>query len=277
MSSQDTTREALALADACYAECQIVARFIDEKVRAPVDARAPSVPYGVDFQVQLLRAIAWLRSLIKLNDPGDFQAVATAARSLFEGAVDVTLMHFDPAEHSPEKMDAWELSAKAKYANTMSVYLGTVNRPSEEHEKTILAFLQRESARVEQLRARWWPRNSGPPGHPSRWTGRDLGTDAERADALLASGFVEFYRLRYPQICWNTHGSGAAGIAGVPPEVFPMIGGMAYREAARFAAVVAEVTTKAMGCWNESEFKTLREEMKRASGLVYASHRGPGS
>jgi hypothetical protein len=270
-----TTAEALALADACYAQCQIVARFIDEKVRTAVDARAQSIPYGVDYQVQLLRAIAWLRSLIKLNDPGDFQAVATAARSLFEGAVDVTLMHFDPTENSPEKMDAWELSAKLKYAEAVTRYVSTMGQPPEEHEKTIMAFVQREQARVEQLRARWWPRKSGAAGHPPRWTGRDLGTDSERAEALHPSGFLEFYRLRYPQICWNTHGSGAAGIAGVAPEVFPMIGGMAYREAARFATVVAEVTTKAMGCWNKDEFSALRAEMKRASTLVYASHRGP--
>ncbi len=116
MTAQHHEGEGFALADAFYAECQVVARFIDEKVRVPVDQRVGSVAHGVVFQGQMLRTIAWLRSLGKLNHPGDFQAVTASARALFEGAVDVTLMHFDPANFSPQKMDAWESSAKFKHA-----------------------------------------------------------------------------------------------------------------------------------------------------------------
>lgn len=91
MTAQPLQGEAFALADAFFAECQVVARFIDEKVRLQVDQRVGAVPHGVVFQGQMLRAIAWLRSLGKLNHPGDFQAVTAAARALFEGAVDLTL------------------------------------------------------------------------------------------------------------------------------------------------------------------------------------------
>lgn len=58
-------------------------------------------------------------SLGKLNHPGDFQAVTAAARALFEGAVDVTLMHFDAAVNGPEKMDAWE-----DFAEVVARHLG---------------------------------------------------------------------------------------------------------------------------------------------------------
>ena len=77
--------EAFALAHAFYAECQVVAQFIDDKVRVAVDQHAATVAHGASFQGQTLRAIAWLRSLGKLNHPGDFQAVAASARALFEG------------------------------------------------------------------------------------------------------------------------------------------------------------------------------------------------
>lgn len=274
MTADRTKGEAFALADAFYAECQVVAKFIDEKLRLPVDERAGKVPCGVALQVQLLRAIAWLRSLDKMNHPGDFQAVTAAARALFEGAVDVTLMHFDSASNGPEKMAAWELSAKVKHAQSIATYLSEVGRPPAEDERTILAFLQREKSRVDQLRLRWWPRKDGKPEHPPRWTGRDLGSDSKVADGLFMAGFEEFYRLRYPQICWNTHGSGAAGIANIAPEVFPFIGGMAYREAAKFASVIAEVVAKAMSCWNEADFTALREQMTLASGVVYVAHSG---
>jgi hypothetical protein len=278
VSADQTKGEAFALADAFYAECQVVARFIDEKVRVPVDQHVATSPHGVVFQVQMLRAIAWLRSLAKLNDPGDFQAVTAAARALFEGAVDVTLMHFDPGSHSPEKMDAWEDSAKLKHAQTMARHLGEVGRAPTTEEQTILAYAKREAARIDKLRTRWWPNHSG--RHPPRWTGRDLAPDSKDADKAadghLKADFEEFYRLRYPQICWNVHGSGAAGIANIAPEVFPFVGGRAYREAAKFASVSAEVVARELKCFNEADFTELREQTTLASGLVYVAHRDNG-
>lgn len=62
--------ESLALARALYAQAQAVAQFIDEKVRVPVDERTPTIALGVVFQGQLLRAIAWLRSLASRSSTG---------------------------------------------------------------------------------------------------------------------------------------------------------------------------------------------------------------
>ena len=229
MPEHQTRGEAFALADAFFAECQVVARFIDEKVRLRVDERVGAVPGGIVFQVQMLRAIAWLRSLAKLNHPGDFQAVTAAARALFEGAVDVTLLHYDPATFPPERMDAWQDSAKLKHAETVARYLAETGRDASGEHREVLAYAKREKARIEALRSRWWPNYNGK--HPSRWTGLDLAADAKAADALLDEGFQGFYRLRYPQLCWNVHGSGAAGIANIAPEHFPFIGGMAAPDA----------------------------------------------
>jgi hypothetical protein len=143
MCVDNTKGEPFALADAFYAECQVVAQFIDERVRRSVDERVGSVPHGVVFQVQMLRAMAWLRSLDKLNHPGDFQAVTAGARSLFEGAVDVTLVHFDPAKFSPAKMDAWEDSAKLKHAQTITAYFAELGSDSSDGGRTILSCVPR--------------------------------------------------------------------------------------------------------------------------------------
>jgi hypothetical protein len=269
VSEHKNSGEALALADAFFAECQVVARFIDEKLRLQVDQRTPGVPGGVVFQVQFLRAIAWLRSLAKLNHPGDFQAVTAAARALFEGAVDVTLLHYDPATYPTAKMDAWEDSTKLKHAETVTRYLAETGGDATEHRQ-VLEYANRQKARIEALRSKWWPNYKGK--HPPRWTGLDLGADADAAAALLDEGFLEFYRLRYPQLCWNVHGSGAAGIANVAPEVFPFIGGIAYREAAKFARVVAEVVARHTGCWDEGAFRSLADDLKLAAGAVYLSY-----
>lgn len=206
-----------------------VTGFIDEKLRAAVDERAPNVRHGIAFQGQLLRTIGWLRSLAKLDDPGgDFQVITSAARSVFESAVDVTLMHFDGSANGPEKMDAWEDSAKLKHTQNVADYLSTLGRAPTDAERTMMAFATREKDRIEKLRLRWWSNENG--RHPrNRWTGRDLGTDAKEADKLLPEGFEEFYRLRYPQLCWNVHGSGLAGVANVGPESFAYIGGQSLR------------------------------------------------
>lgn len=261
--------EAFALAHAAYAECQVVALFIDEKVRRPVDARTASVTHGIVFQGQLLRAIAWLRSIGKLNHPGDFQAVTAAARALFEGAVDVTLMHFDPKTFAPAKMDAWEDSAKLKHAQTMAAYLADLGRMPTTEELPILDFLANERTRIDGARKRFWPSLKGK--HPPRWTGQDLAADAKAADKLHDDGFEAFYRLRYPQLCWNVHGSGLAGVANIRAEAFPYIGGRAYRESAKFAVVIAEVVARHMDCLDEAAFADLREQRRRAAALVFGS------
>jgi hypothetical protein len=269
MADPVDSREVLAVIRSLQAECDAVAAFIDKNVRAQVDARVAIVPHGIAFQGQLLRAIAWLRSLMKLTHPGDFQAVTAGARALFEGAVDVTLMHFDHAAKGPEKMDAWEQSAKLKHAETAADYLASAGRQPDGAERMMVAFAIRERPRIEKLRLAHWPNHRGK--HPSRWTGRDLSQDAEAADKHLAEGFEEFYRLRYPQLCWNVHGSGLTGIANVRAEVIPYIGGEAAADAAKFGRVVAEVVTKHMGCWDENTFKKLAEQVAVAKAVAFAA------
>ncbi|ACL65871.1 hypothetical protein A2cp1_2533 [Anaeromyxobacter dehalogenans 2CP-1] len=268
----NTPAEALALSHIGYAEAQVVARFIDEKLRAAVDERTPTGLHGIAFQGQLLRTIAWLRSLAKLDDPGnDFQAITSAARSVFESAVDVTLMHFDGSANGPEKMDGWEDSAKLKHSQNATEYLAASGRAPTDAERTVMAYASREKDRVEKLRLRWWPNENG--RHPrNRWTGRDLGTDAREADKLLPEGFEEFYRLRYPQLCWNVHGSGLAAVANVGPDAFAYIGGQAYEEAAQFATVVAKVVALHLGCWNEEDFKRLAQHVEETRVAVYLAH-----
>lgn len=264
--------EALALARVHYAEAQAVALFIDRNVRERVDAAVPAVSHGIAFQGQLLRAIAWLRSIAKLDHPGDFQAVTAGARAIFEGAVDVTLMHFDPTGNGPEKMDAWENSAKLKLAQSASQFIADAGRKATESEQHMQTFIKNNKAVIEKLRVKNWPNHKGK--HPPRWTGRDLAQDAEAAEKLQAEGFEEFYRLRYPMLCWNIHGSGLAGVANIRAEAVPYIGSRAAADAAKFSRVVAEVVSKHLGCWDEDNFKKLPDQVKEARALAWVSTMG---
>lgn len=74
------------------------------------------------------------------------------------------------------------------------------------------------------------------------------------------------------RLCWNVHGSGATGIANIAAEHFPFVGGRAYREAARFATVVAEVVALHAGCQDETAFRRLAEQVTEAKVKVYLGH-----
>lgn len=89
---------------------------------------------------------------------------------------------------------------------------------------------------------------------------------------LGSKGFDEFYRRRYPQLCWNVHGSGLAGVANVGPDSFAYIGGQAYGETARFAVVVAKVVAQHLGCWNAEDFNRLAEQVKETRVAVFLAH-----
>jgi len=136
----------------------------------------------------------------------------------------------------------------------------------------MLTFIKSKKTSIEKRRLTLWANHKGK--HPARWTGRDLARDAEEAEKLLAEGFVEFYRLRYQELCWNVHGSGLTGIANIRAEAIPYIGSRAASEAARFARVVAEVVAKHMGCWDEESFRKLPDTMKEARALAYVAAMG---
>ena len=241
-------------------------------MRERVDAAVPAVAHGIAFQGQLLRTIAWLRSIAKLDHPGDFQAVTAGARAIFEGAVDVTLMHFDAASNGPEKMDAWENSAKLKLAQSASQYIAYAGRKAALSEQHMQTFIKNNKAVIEKLRVKHWPNHKGK--HPPRWTGRDLAQDAEAAERFQAEGFEEFYRVRYPMLCWYVHGSGLTGLANIRAEVIPYIGSSAAVDAAKFGRVVAEVVAKHMGCWDEETFNKLSDQVKEARARAWASVMG---
>src|SRR2546423_14730729 len=69
-----------------------------------------------------LRALAWMRTLKKLNEAVTFQAMVACNRALLEIAIDMILLHHDKTDASWWKMHSWEQSAKLKVAVEMMKY-----------------------------------------------------------------------------------------------------------------------------------------------------------
>lgn len=198
------------VADAHFRASLAIGRFIADDVaplvRSAVDR---SDPLQDTCAAYLDRVGGWLRSVGKLNQTSDFQAIDAAARSLFEIVIDLTVLLHDRT-CPVQKMVDWEQWARFKRdKNTVEVLSGT----TDTHELARLAIaegrVQNFSGFISTLRAKWrWPRFG-------RWTGRDLFADAEQCDKLTSSEHGKHYRLRFMELCWNTHGSAFAGLRGL--------------------------------------------------------------
>lgn len=264
------TSKAFALANAYFAGCQLVEGFLGTSVRPIIKRASETAPEFEACHGAIIRLHAWFRSLSKLDAPGDFQAVLSASRAVFEIAVDLTLLHRDPRV-TVEMLVAWEESSKLAAARRLRQFCDS--RPGSKKPagaKPILAYLNQEQ-RVLGLRSRHWGRTK----HPQRWTGRDLGRDAEEADRFSPSGFAEYYCSRYTQVCWNVHGSGLAGVRRIPESRFPALTMFGFEESARFAIVAAREALHLVGKWDgisAARFERLAEEMKNARVDAWVSH-----
>jgi hypothetical protein len=191
--------------------------------------------------------------------------VIVGSRALFENVVDLTLLHFDAKAHPVAKLIAWELSAKLKAAETVKSYYDEKGQQLPPDVAPQMNFIRTERAKIAALRALHWPGPKGKGMHPrTRWTGHDLGTDAKNATKLLPTGeFDEWSVMRYQQACWNAHGSGLAGVRGVPEAHFPGLSALAYRDCAKFALIGGEIVLREFGLWNaevRKEFADHREQ-----------------
>jgi hypothetical protein len=95
------------------------------------------------------RSLAWLRSIKKLDETSDIQAVTVASRSLFEAAVDLVLIRHEPKQYSFDMMFAWERSAKLAHAEKVRDFFASRTVPDE--YRTWVEFLA--NLEVPQIRA----------------------------------------------------------------------------------------------------------------------------
>jgi hypothetical protein len=277
MSGDNTINPGLgdpfALASAHHVGCRTVANFIDQRVRPRIDAVAASNPNLGYLRGILLRVVEWLRTTDKLNEPGDFQAAAAGARAVFEISVDLTLLEFDKAHHTFEKVQAWEASAQQRHGMKLGQYYEGRPGPVPPGVEFKIASAKASEPAAREERARLWPHMKG--RHPDRWTGRNLGRDAIEAETLAARGFAEFYANHYPRTCLYVHGSGLARVAGLSTELFPVLSTIAFDTIGRFAIVVAEMTLRLAGHWDTEADRAIQDlaKTRRAEiDKVYAEH-----
>jgi hypothetical protein len=250
-----------------YQSCKIVQEFFEKTVRPNVRRfRTPVSSAHDTYEGALIRTHAWLRTISKLEHPGDFQAAITASRAIFEIAVDLTLIRYNVAPYS--MLCAWEESAKLAAAEKTVNYYKKKGVAIPSQYEAISNFVQSNTQQIRQLRQANWKQDK----HPPRWTGHNLFVDSEQADKFTSDGFSEYYAVRYPQVCWSVHGSGLTCIRGVSEDLFPGLIAFAFSDIAKFSIIVAKQTLELMGI-NDSimiaRLSQLSHEIRQARRDVW--------
>lgn len=164
------------------------------------------------------RAVAWVRSLAKLDQESDVQARYAALKALSEIATDLALLHHDKTDGGALKLLAYERSQKLHSAHKYKRYLEYRKREPDDAYKSLLEFAEQHGDEIKAERQTLWNRSDNPP----TWTGKGIEEDVRVADnnrcecwAGLSSSLEELYAERNAQMNWGAHGSGAALFRGL--------------------------------------------------------------
>ncbi len=252
------------------AECRSLNSMIDSPlVRGAVEEAAAKNIYAGEILMMVVKIVAWLKGVEKLDSPSDYQPIAGAARSVFEIATDLTLFAFDHELYSMPKFRAWHESAKLDYAEKLHAAF------PDDDENANLATVIARKGEIQSERNRHWPTKNGKPTqHPQRWTGNNLGVDAEAAQKFAPQHeHFRLYRREIAKLNWSVHGSGT-WYSNVPGSDFPALVVLAQRNLVSWALVAAEMAlrTPFVNGWSqgtERRFVAGKAAVERAGQVAY--------
>lgn len=201
------------------------------------------------FTANYYRAFANVESILALNRVKHVQGIASAARGLFEIAVDVALI--DKIPQGPEKMLALIDVEKMRSARAI-VDFKAANPTAQVDATTFQEFIRLEGARITALRDSLWPNRPD----VQHWSLLKMSKRVEK----LGQPFNELYAVEYPRLSWYIH-SGLTGFANLHKESFEFMAGIAFVIAVKsYMALMALI----------DEFKLNKHDPKIKTRLQYA-------
>lgn len=276
-----TPERANGAAEGMYRGAIVVSEYMDHISKDVLGTLIDPKPRENAQYGMFLRAVAWMRTLKKLNQPTDFQAVIACNRSLLEIAVDIVLLHGDPTESSAWKMHWWEQSAKLKAAKMLVDYYAKQGLPVPDSYSEQAAFVAREEEAITRMRKTLWPQFKGK--HPDRWTGETLDKGVRAADkywpdeivATFGTSLTEFYETEYRKMNWSVHGSGLAGVRDLSAIAFHYLSGLGHKWCSDLAMLSTKTVLIDFGFATYlPDFATKWEEVRERRLLVYADSVG---
>lgn len=245
-------------AEGFYAGVQIVSKYLTDRWSL-IETIFPRPELGHrDSSIQglYLRALAWVQTLEKLNDPIGVQAILAAKRGLLEVLVDLIFLHYDKTNEKGWRMYWWAKSERLKAAEeTMEFYQNRGLPIPDRYNERKQSWL-RDKSEIDDMRKRLWPnKNPNKASHPKRWTGSGgLLEDIRNADDLhgqiikgdLGVTLEELYCTEFRHMSWFVH-SGLASILNLPPEAFLLACGLAFHQSADLGMSIAKIVLKDFG------------------------------
>jgi hypothetical protein len=203
------------------------------------------------FLGNYLRSIANVKTLLKLTNVSDCQAVAMIARSIFETAIEIALI--DKIDRAPEKIVAFSEYERLRYAKRIIQFVE--KHPDRATEVDLFqhkTFVDRDGARIDARQREFWPN-----GKPTHWSQRDLRSRAE----LVGDDILELYDSEYQIHSWYVHG-GITGVINTREEFYVAMCGNSFRLAAEsYEAILESMITV---------FQLYRTDSKLRAKLEYA-------
>lgn len=262
------SKEAFVVATGTFQGVVVVSDFVRGPIRATIDQVRVQDDASAVLVGQLLRVDAWLRTLRKLDEPADFQGVASAARALLESTVDIVLIHHSPADH--KRLLAWEESSRLNYAEKLVAYFQHHSGAIPNEHRNVAAFAARDRSRIEALRRQygWEDKRKTKTRHPDRWTNHSLADDVRATEKFGHKfEFEKFYEVEYRKLCWMVHGS-ALAVRKIPAEVFPSLTGLLFPWCGDLAILASELVLRHIGAWSADVEKQFDEERRKRIVVV---------
>jgi hypothetical protein len=173
------------------------------------------------FIANYYRSFANVETILALNHVKHVQGIASAARSLFEIAVDVALI--DQIPQGPEKILAIIEVERMRSAQAV-IDFKAANPTSQLDTTTFQEFIRLEGARITALRESLWPKRPD----VQHWSLYKMQKRVEK----LGPPFTEIYAVDYPRLSWYIH-SGLTGFANLQKESFDLMAGIAFNIAVK--------------------------------------------
>ncbi|HUP60247.1 MAG TPA: DUF5677 domain-containing protein [Thermoanaerobaculia bacterium] len=177
------------------------------------------------------RALATVRSLLRLDDPSHFQAIASLARTLFELAIDLRLIGL--VDGAIRKIYAFAELERLRSAEKMVAFGKGFG--ATEDLSVYKAFIADKKGSIEQACQTFWPNLKLKT--LKHWSLLSVAQQAEAAGSL----FAEMYHVNYKPLSWQVH-SGLAGVMNLEKDAFPMMCGIALKIAVDCYADVLDAT-----------------------------------
>ncbi len=209
---------------------RVLEEFDCKELRGVVKGMLSLTERETCFVATYYRAALDAHSLVVLNDPKHFEAIAQLSRTLFELAVDMRLLAV--IDRGAEKMMAFSDLERLKSAREV-VSLGETDR-----EASLAArYLHDREASITERRRELWPNID----RLNHWSGMDLPTRVK----ALREPFSEMHTAHYRRLSWYVH-SGLAGVLSFERDAFEAVAGIALQVAAEcyediLRAVIVEI------------------------------------